>query len=130
MAREHPVRAGPLRHVELREVDGAVGDSRVDILDDRVGDFDADGLLRLLSRAANVRREDHILEATEGRLEVALAVALWLLGEDVGAAAREVARLDGVREGVDVDNVAAGEVDEEGALTRRISKVGYGKNGL
>nr|POE56575.1 hypothetical protein CFP56_33547 [Quercus suber] len=107
---------------DLGQVDGAGGAAAVDVLDQRLGDLDADGRLRLLRRAADVRRQQHVGRAAQVRgpgVECGVEVrpiAAGLVGVDVERGAGEVAGLQGRDERGDVDGAAARRVEQVGAL--------------
>ena len=113
------VPGGPGRQLHLREVHRAHGGADVAVLDQLAGDLRADALLRLLGGAADMRRQDDVVEALQRRDET-LAVGGRLVGEHVdGRAAQMAAPARRVGERVEVDHRAAAVVDEVGALLHR-----------
>ena len=90
---QQPVRPGPCRQRECGQVHAqgrrAVGDEVAEL----AGDETADVLLRLLGGPADVRREDHVREAAQGRDEL-LAPALRLVREHVDRGAGQCPGLD------------------------------------
>ena len=112
---QQAVLAGLLGHGHFREVHGRQGGAAVGVAHELLGHFQADVGLRFQRGAADVRGQDDVLEAAQGRFEN-LVVGLGLLGEHVDGSAVQVLALDGVSKGVDVHAGAAGGIDEDGAL--------------
>src|SRR5580704_1886470 len=56
----------PDRQLHLGEIDGAHRRAAVAVLDQLARDFDADALLRLLGRTADMRRQNDIVQACSG----------------------------------------------------------------
>src|SRR5260221_5629981 len=61
--------AGALRQLNLPEVDRADGPADVGQIDQLARDLGADALLRLLGRAADMRRQDDVVEPLQRRAE-------------------------------------------------------------
>src|ERR1700730_10869333 len=101
------------RNLDLREVDRAHGGSRVAVFDQLARDLRADALLRLRGRAADMRRENDVLQPLERRMEGFVADCR-LLREDVDRGPAETPSLERRGERVQIDDRAAAVVDEEG----------------
>ena len=112
-----------VRQLDLREVDRAGGRARVHELDQRARDLAADRLLRLLGRAADVRREDDVGQALQRGVE-AVGVRLRLFGIDVDGGAGEVAAAERLGERRDDHHRAAARVEQVRALAHRAELVG------
>ena len=85
---------------------------------DGLGDVDARAILRLLGGGAQVRRHDGLRQLEQR------GVGARLRGVDVEARTADVAGLDGVGQGLLVDEAAAGRVDDDLALLRLRQEVG------
>ena len=112
---QDPAQPWVSRQRDLGEVDGRQRGTVVAVADELGGHLATDAFLSLARGAADVRREQHVLEADERRLEVAL-VALGLDREHVDGCAQDVLRFQGRSQRVDVDHGAARGIDEEAAL--------------
>ena len=100
------------RQRHFREVHGRERRTVVGIFAQLTRYFQADILLRFLGRAADVRRQDHVVEFAQRRGK-RIAVGRWLRREDVDARARQVLTLQRIRQGRDIDNRTARGVDQQ-----------------
>lgn len=116
------VGGGDGTQVDFGEVDSTEGSTVVQVSSKSVGNFGTDGSLSFLGRTTDVRSEDEVGNLSESRDEVteslvkAGTIGSGLLGEDVDGSTGEMVGFEGVTESREVDNLAAGVVDEEGTL--------------
>ncbi len=82
------------------------------------GGDDAGAVLRLLGRGAEVRRDDDVV-ALEDRMP-----GEGLGGEDVERGARDLPGLEAGLEGLEVDELAAGAVDDAHPVAHRLDRLG------
>ena len=94
-----------------RRVDRRRGQLALQRLDDRLGDLDADVVLRLGGRRAQVRRADDV-----GPLGERVVRRRGLLLEHVEGRGRDDSGVQGFHQGVVVDDAAARDVDDAGSL--------------
>ena len=95
---------------ERGDVDGVLHDAELEVVADLLGELDADGFLRLVGRAGDVRRKQHVLEREVRRVFERLGA------EDVERSACDVAAGDGFGERFVDDQLAACAVDDAYAL--------------
>ncbi|MND93617.1 hypothetical protein D3C80_858090 [compost metagenome] len=111
---QQAVGARHLGQLHVRQVDAEGGVAPVQIAQQTLGRELGDGFLRLLGRAADVGRQDDVLQPLQGTGE-GVGVGARLLGEDVHRRAGDAARLQRLGQGVDIDDVTARQVQEQGA---------------
>ena len=106
----------------LGEVDRADRRTIVEVADQRAADFGTDHALRFLSRATDVRGQDQVRARAElggpvvERVAKVGTVRGRLGGEDVDGGTGELARLESINQGRDVDHLAARIVDQVRAV--------------
>ena len=110
---QQSVLARMLGQADLGEVHGADGRAVVAVERQLLGDLAPDIVLSLDRASADVRRQDHVVEASQGRLERVI-VGRGLGGEYVDRGTQESFLPHRRGERIDVDNRAAGCIDEYG----------------
>ncbi|KPX97577.1 Uncharacterized protein ALO61_05256 [Pseudomonas savastanoi pv. nerii] len=110
--------AGVSRQGHFREVDRRYRRTVVAVLDQLFCDFQTDVGLRFGSGTADVRGQDHVVQATQRAFED-VVVRAWLDREHVDCSADQVLVLDRVGQGVQFNDCAASRVDQDAALFHR-----------
>ena len=99
------------RQGHLREVHRAQGGAVVGVADQLLGHFGADVFLGFVGGAADVRRQDHVVELTQ-RADELVVVALGLFREHVDGGAEQVLVAQRGGQRLDVHHLAPGVVDQ------------------
>src|SRR5690606_3306881 len=108
---DEAARSAGRSHRDVRQVDAAAYRPGPDVVAQLLGHFDAEVGLRFDGRAADMRREDHVVARLQGRFE-GIPGRLGLNREDVDRGAAQPPGIERFAERLDVDDPAPGEVDQ------------------